>query len=156
MHPVYLDYNATTPVDPGVLKAMLPYLREEFGNPSSAHAIGQRAQKAIENARSEVAALIGAQPDEIVCRGGGTEARNMGIRGAAAMKSGRKAVVTTNIEHPATEACCVFLERDGTGPRGRVPRARAQKVGVRWRPSNRGAKLPHRPAFISSSSRPSP
>jgi cysteine desulfurase len=113
MQPVYLDYNATTPVDPGVLKAMLPYLREEFGNPSSAHAIGQRAHKAVENARSEVAALIGAQPDEIVFTGGGTEASNMAIRGAAAMKSGRKAVVTTNIEHPATEACCVFLERDG-------------------------------------------
>ena len=113
MDPVYLDYNATTPVDPGVLKAMLPYLREEFGNPSSAHALGRRAHEAVEWARGEVAALIGASPDEIVFTGGGTEASNMAIRGAATMNPDRRAVVTTNIEHPATEACCALLERAG-------------------------------------------
>lgn len=113
MQPVYLDYNATTPVEPGALKAMLPYLREEFGNPSSAHAIGQRAHKAVEHARSEVAALIAAQPDEIVFTAGGTEASNMAIRGAGAIDPNRRTIVTTNIEHPATEACCALLERDG-------------------------------------------
>ena len=73
--PVYLDYNATTPVDAGVLDAMLPFLRDEFGNPSSAHGLGGRAHVAVETARAEVAALIGATPDEITFTGGGTEAR---------------------------------------------------------------------------------
>jgi len=126
MNPVYLDYNATTPVDAGVLEAMLPYLREEFGNPSSAHALGDRAHKAVERARGEVAALIGAATDEIIFTGGGTEASNMAIRGAA-MKSQRRTIVTTNIEHPATEACCALLEHEGftvrrvaSNPDGRV------------------------------------
>lgn len=113
MQPVYLDSNATTPVDPTVLEAMLPFLRGEFGNPSSAHALGQRAHTAVEKARADVAALIGASPDEIVFTGGGTEASNMAIRGAAVMNPARRAVVTTNIEHPATEACCALLARAG-------------------------------------------
>src|SRR5262245_962218 len=113
MHPIYLDYNATTPVDPGVLKAMLPYLHAQFGNPSSAHALGWRARDAIEWARSEVASLIGAFADEIVFTSGGTEASNIAIRGAATIKHRRRAVVTTNIEHPATEACCDLLKRAG-------------------------------------------
>jgi cysteine desulfurase len=78
MIPVYLDHNATTPVDPGVLKAMLPYLRDDFGNPSSAHALGTRAREAV--ARAHFAALIGAAPDEIVLTSGGTEASNIGCR----------------------------------------------------------------------------
>lgn len=113
MQPIYLDNNATTPIDPGVLKAMLPYLHNNFGNPSSAHALGQRAHKAVEWARGEVAALIGAFPDEIVFTSGGTEASNMAIRGAAAMDPARQAIVTSNIEHPATDACCALLERAG-------------------------------------------
>jgi cysteine desulfurase len=119
MKPVYLDYNATTPVDPGVLNAMLPYLRGEFGNPSSAHALGAAAHKAVEGARAEVATLIGAADDEVIFTSGGTEASNMAIRGAA-MASQRRTIVTTTIEHPATEACCARLEREGFAIR-RVP-----------------------------------
>jgi cysteine desulfurase len=111
-NPVYLDYNATTPVDPDVLEAMLPYLGNEFGNPSSAHAAGRRARDAIEAARAEVASLIGASPNEILFTSGGTEASNIAIRGAASGPA-RNAIVTTTIEHPATEACCVFLESNG-------------------------------------------
>ena len=113
MQPIYLDNNATTPIDPEVLEAMLPYLREQFGNPSSAHALGGPAHDAVERARGEVAALIGASPDEIVFTSGGTESSNMAIRGAAAMNPARRAVVATNIEHPATDACCAVLERAG-------------------------------------------
>ncbi|MGE3147499.1 MAG: cysteine desulfurase family protein [Pseudorhodoplanes sp.] len=113
MRPIYLDYNATTPVDPDVLQAMLPYLRGEFGNPSSSYELGRRARDAIENARAEVASLIGALPDEIVFTGGGTEASNIAIRSGAAGMPGRKAVVTTTIEHPATDACCALLACEG-------------------------------------------
>jgi len=113
MQPVYLDYNATTPVDPGVLKAMLPYLHTQFGNPSSAHELGRRARDAVEWARSEVASLIGAFADEIVFTSGGTEASNIAIRGGASINPRRCAVVTTNVEHPATDACCTLLKREG-------------------------------------------
>ena len=111
--PIYLDYNATTPVDPAVLDAMLPYLRGEFGNPSSAHSLGSRAHDAVEAARAEVAALIGAAPDEIVFTSGGTEASNIAIRGAVRIEDARRDIVTSTIEHPATEACCAFLEGEG-------------------------------------------
>jgi cysteine desulfurase len=111
--PVYLDYNATTPIDPAVLKATLPYLSDEFGNPSSAHALGRRARDAVEAARAEVASLIGALPDEIFFTSGGTEANNIAIRGTASAGRAQRAIVTTAIEHPATEACCAFLEANG-------------------------------------------
>lgn len=113
MEPIYLDYNATTPVEPEVLEAMLPYLRGAFGNPSSGYALGRSAHDAIERARAEVAALIGADPHEIVFTGSATESSNIAIRGAAVMHGKRRAIVTTNIEHPATEACCNLLERSG-------------------------------------------
>jgi cysteine desulfurase len=113
MRPIYLDYNATTPIDQEVLLAMLPFLRDEFGNPSSSYALGRRARDAIETARAQVAALINAAPDEIVFTGGGTEASNIAIRSGASAMPGRKAVVTTTIEHPATDACCALLSRDG-------------------------------------------
>jgi cysteine desulfurase len=113
MKPVYLDYNATTPIDPAVLKAMLPYLSDEFGNPSSAHALGRRARDAVEAARAEVASLIGALPEEILFTSGGTEANNIAIRGIVSASRIRGAIVTTAIEHPATEACCAFLEANG-------------------------------------------
>ena len=111
--PVYLDNNGTTPVDPAVLTAMLPYLSDEFGNPSSAHALGRRARDAVEAARAEVASLIGASPDEILFTSGGTESSNIAIRGVASANPARRAIVTTAIEHPATEACCAFLESQG-------------------------------------------
>jgi cysteine desulfurase len=120
---IYLDHNATTPVDPQVLEAMLPYLREEFGNPSSAYALGRRAQAAVERARSQVAALIGALPEEIVFTGGATEATNIAIRGAVTLDKSRTGVVTTNVEHPATDACCRLLETAGH-PVVRVPVSR--------------------------------
>jgi cysteine desulfurase len=110
---IYLDYNATTPIEPVVLEAMLPFLRAEFGNPSSAYALGRRAAEAIERARGEVAGLIGARPEEIVFTGGATEATNLAIRGAVGKNHQRGGVVTTSIEHPATEACCNLLERSG-------------------------------------------
>ena len=113
MTAIYLDHNATTPVDTQVLEAMLPFLRGDFGNPSSSYALGRRAHAAVERARSEVAALIGAEPEEIVFTGGATEASNLAIRGAVAHSGAPRAVVTSNIEHPATDACCVLLERQG-------------------------------------------
>lgn len=113
MRTIYLDHNATTPVDPDVLTAMLPFLREEFGNPSSGYPLGRRARDAIETARAEVAALIGAFPDEIVFTGGGTESSNIAIRSGAKSRAGRTSVVTTKIEHPATDACCAILTGDG-------------------------------------------
>jgi cysteine desulfurase len=81
--PIYLDYNATTPVAPEVLEAMLPYLREEFGNPSSTHPYGRRAREAVERARAQVAALLGARAEELSFTSGGTEANNLAIRGVA-------------------------------------------------------------------------
>src|SRR5258708_24594241 len=99
---IYLDHNATTPVDPAVLDAMLPFLRDQFGNPSSSYALGRSAHDAIEQARAHVAALIGAHADEITFTSGGTEASNIAIRGAAARDPARRTIVTTAIEHPAT------------------------------------------------------
>jgi cysteine desulfurase len=113
MSSIYLDHNATTPIDPDAFNAMLPFLREEFGNPSSTHALGKRAHDAVERARAQVAALIGAQASEIVFTSGGTEASNIAIRGAVARDPNRNAVVTTAIEHPATDACCALLEGQG-------------------------------------------
>ena len=105
---------------------MLPYLRGEFGNPSSAHGLGGRAHEAVEAARAEVAALIGAAPDEIVFTSGGTEASNIAIRGAVRIDAARRDVVTTTIEHPATEACCAFLEGEGH----KVTRVAAETNGL--------------------------
>jgi cysteine desulfurase len=111
--PIYLDYNATTPVATPVLEAMLPFLQHEYGNPSSAHALGWRAHEAVERARIQVAALIGSAPQEIVFTAGGTEASNLAIRGAALARPQRRHVLTSAFEHPATEETCKCLERDG-------------------------------------------
>jgi cysteine desulfurase len=111
--PIYLDHNATTPVLPEVLEAMLPYLREHFGNPSSAHVYGSLAHAAVEKARAQVALLVGAEPDEIVFTSGGTEASNLAIRGVAAALPSRRALVTSTVEHPATAAPCRALEAEG-------------------------------------------
>ena len=118
---LYFDFNATTPVAAEVREAMLPYLGERFGNPSSDSRLGRAAREAVEAARAEVAALIGARPDEIVFTGGGTEASNLAIRGAGLADGA--AVVTSAIEHPATEACCALLERAGRSVRRVAPRA---------------------------------
>ena len=81
MKPIYLDYNATTPLDPAVVDAMLPYLKEHFGNPSSTHGYGKKTHEAVETARGQVSVLLGAHPDEIVFTGGGTEASNQALKG---------------------------------------------------------------------------
>lgn len=111
--PIYLDHNATTPLLPEVVEAMLPYLRDHFGNPSSGHALGRRAREAVEAARARVAALLGAAPDEIVFTSGGTEANNLAIRGATAARPDRRHLVTSLIEHPATAEPCRALEAEG-------------------------------------------
>jgi cysteine desulfurase len=109
---IYLDHNATTPIAPDVLDAMLPFLRDEFGNPLSSHALGRRAKDAVDIARGHVAALIGAQPNEIIFTSGGTEASNMAIRGIM-HGDGNRRVITSTIEHPATEEPCHLLAQQG-------------------------------------------
>ncbi len=111
--PIYLDHNATTPVLPGVVDAMLPYLREHFGNPASEHAYGARARDAVARARQQVAALLGCEDDEVIFTSGGTEANNLAIRGVTEARGDRRHVVTTVIEHPATARPCAWLERHG-------------------------------------------
>ena len=123
--PIYLDYNATTPLLPEVVDAMLPYLREHFGNPSSAHAFGRRAREAVESARADVAALLECDTQEVVFTSGGTEASNLAIRGVADASPDRRHVVTSTIEHPATEEPCAWLEEQGW----RVTRARVDHAG---------------------------
>lgn len=123
LDPIYLDYNATTPVLPEVVEAMLPYLSAHFGNPSSGHIYGQRAMRAVEQAREQVAALIGAKPDEIIFTSGGTESNNLAIRGLAEQATAdganiggdpaRRRLLTSTIEHPATAGPCARLERHG-------------------------------------------
>ncbi|MFZ4579483.1 MAG: cysteine desulfurase family protein [Myxococcota bacterium] len=113
LDPIYLDHNATTPLLPEVVDAMLPFLREHFGNPSSSHVFGQRAKQAVGRARQQVAALLGCHPDEVLFTSGGTEANNLAIRGVAQAVEGRRGIVTTVIEHPATARPCGWLEARG-------------------------------------------
>jgi cysteine desulfurase len=111
---IYLDHNATTPVAPEVLDAMLPYLRDQYGNPSSDHPAGRAAARAVAVARAQVATLIGADPAEIVFTSGGTESNNLAIRGTASVADPtRRRIVTTVVEHPATTAPCEHLETRG-------------------------------------------
>jgi cysteine desulfurase len=115
MAPIYLDYNATTPVDPAVRAAMQSFFADEFGNPSSAHAYGRTAHAAVDAARAQVAALIHALPDEIVFTGGGSEASNLAIKGVAFAPPGLtgRHFLTTAVEHPATLQPLDFLQRLG-------------------------------------------
>jgi len=118
MRRIYLDHNATTPVDPAVLAEMLPYLSSECGNASSVHSFGQSARGAVERAREAVAGLIGARPAEIVFTSGGTESDNAaicGVGGAAAGRSDQRGhIITTAIEHAAVLHTCQALERRGS------------------------------------------
>ncbi len=113
--PIYLDYGATTPVDPRVVDAMVPWLREHFGNPASrSHAWGWEAEAAVEKARVQVAELIGADPREIVWTSGATESNNLAIKGAAQFyKTRGKHIVTVKTEHKAVLDTCRELERQG-------------------------------------------
>jgi cysteine desulfurase len=112
--PIYLDFNASTPVAPEVAAAMRPLLEAHYGNPSSGHWAGQPAHAALEAARREVAALLACSPGEIVFTSGGSEANNLAIKGAFfAARGGANHIVTSQIEHPATIEPCRFLERFG-------------------------------------------
>lgn len=112
--PIYLDYNATTPISPEVAEEMLPYIQAHFGNPSSSYAIGRFNKEAIEKARMQVANLIAASPEEIIFTSGGTESNNHAIRGAVFANLHRgKHVITSRVEHPAVTEVCKFLEKQG-------------------------------------------
>ena len=114
--PVYLDYNATTPIDPRVADAIVPFLREHFGNPSSAHIYGRRAREAVEQARDEAARLIGATAEEIVFTGCATEANNLAIQGVArALRGAKRHLITSAIEHPSVLQPFLRLQADGWG-----------------------------------------
>jgi cysteine desulfurase len=114
MQRVYLDHSATTPVDPRVLAAMMPYLTENYGNASSVHLFGQQARAAVDKSRRQIASLIGARPNEIVFTSGGTEANNLAIRGVceAAEPHGRH-IITSAIEHPSARGPIDQLEKKG-------------------------------------------
>ena len=112
-HPVYFDHNATTPLDPKVRDAMLPWLGELHGNPSSAHAVGRRARQAVEEARGEVAELLGAAADEIVFTSSGTEANNTVISAAARRAGFRGHLVTSVLEHPSIRMAAARSEGEG-------------------------------------------
>ena len=114
MQRVYLDYAATTPCDPQVIKAMEPYFFEKFGNASSIHSFGQEAKKAIEDSRLMLASFLGAKPSEIVFTSGGTESNNFAIKGVAyALEKKGNHIITTVIEHHAVIEPCKFLEKRG-------------------------------------------
>lgn len=130
--PVYLDYNATTPVDPRVRDAMMPWLGERWGNPSSAHAHGRQAAEAVAHAREQVARLVGARPTQVIFTGGGTEADNLALRGPRVT---RRKIVVSAVEHPAIDLPARALEAEGwtrvelpVDPRGRVDRTRAAEI----------------------------
>ncbi|MFL9892745.1 IscS subfamily cysteine desulfurase [Paraburkholderia sp. RL17-383-BIF-A] len=113
--PIYMDYSATTPIDPRVVDKMIPYLREQFGNPASrSHSYGWDAERAVEEARENVAALVNADPREIIWTSGATESDNLAIKGAAHFyKSKGKHIVTVKTEHKAVLDTCRELEREG-------------------------------------------
>ena len=125
--PIYLDYNATTPVDPAVVEAMLPYLSHHFGNPSSTHRYGQAAHQAVDTARTQVAQLLGCAPAEITFTGGGSESDNLAMRGVAlAQRTRGDHIITQVTEHPAVLKTCraltqlhgfrvTYLPVDGSG-----------------------------------------
>lgn len=114
MRRVYLDNSATTPVDPSVVEAMMPWLTEKFGNASSIHYFGQEARAAVDKARHQVAALINARPNELIFTSGGTESNNLAIRGLveANNRHGRH-LITSAVEHPAVKGVCEDLEKRG-------------------------------------------
>jgi cysteine desulfurase len=114
MRRIYLDYNASTPIDPAVAAAMKPFLADHFGNPSSGHWAAASAKAALERARGQIAALLGCEDDEVVFTSGGSEANNLALKGAYfARRDGGDHIITTRIEHPAIAAPCRFLERLG-------------------------------------------
>jgi cysteine desulfurase len=124
MQLVYLDNNATTKPAPEVVAAMMPYLTQWYGNPSSVHRFGQRARQGIDEARAQVASLLGCAESELLFTGGGTEAVNTAVRGLLAARAPRKRIVTTTVEHSATRELCQQLAKE---------RAEVVEVGVNQR-----------------------
>ena len=111
---IYLDHNATTPVLPEVLEALLPFMRERFGNPSSIHWAGRMVKGALEEAREQVAGLVGCDGSELVFTSCGTEASNMAIKGVvSALRDRGRHIITTRVEHPAVTNTCLYLEKSG-------------------------------------------
>jgi len=115
MKKIYLDNAATTQIDPEVLKAMLPFLKSKYGNPSSIHSIGEEAKEAIDESRKVIAEKINAEPDEIIFTSGATESNNLAIIGTAnvAKKQGKNHIITCVIEHPSVLETCKHLEKEG-------------------------------------------
>ena len=115
MQRIYLDYNATTPIAPSVVEAMQPFFTEHFGNPSSTHSLGRATHQAIEDARNEIAELLGSWPDEVVFTSGGSESNNLAIKGAI-QRAGKPAgqhLIISSIEHPATTKPAAYLKQLG-------------------------------------------
>src|SRR5690242_5393801 len=114
MRRIYLDYNASTPIDPAVAAAMKPFLEGHYGNPSSGHWAAAPAKAALEAARAQVAALLGADIDEVIFTSGGSEANNIALKGVFFAHRDRGShIITASIEHPAITEPCRFLERLG-------------------------------------------
>ena len=114
MKPIYLDYNATTPIDPRVVEAMLPFIHEHFGNPSSSHSFGVITKQAVEEARGYIAEMLHCESEEVVFTSGGSESNNYAIKGAAfAHRHKGNHIITTSIEHPAVLEVCGYLETKG-------------------------------------------
>src|SRR5262245_11916969 len=114
MSRIYLDYNASTPVDPAVAAAMLPFLSADYGNPSSGHWAARPAKAALEQAGAQVAALLGGEAGEVIFTSGGSEANNLALKGVFfANRHKGDHIITTRIEHPAIVAPCRFLESLG-------------------------------------------
>src|SRR5438270_12963853 len=112
MRTIYLDYNATTPLDPAVRGAMLPFLGEVWGNPSSVHHVGRKARALLDDARDRAAKFLGAKPSEIVFTSGGTESNNLAIFGSARLlKSKGKHLITSSVEHDAVLQSSNYLEK---------------------------------------------
>ena len=111
MKPIYLDYNATTPIDPRVGEAMIPFINEHFGNPSSGHAYGITTKKAVDTARRQIADMLHCQVDELIFTSGGSESNNYAIKGIAeAYRDKGNHIITSAIEHPAVTEVCRYLE----------------------------------------------
>ena len=112
MRTIYFDYNATTPLDPAVREAMLPFLGVVWGNPSSVHHVGRQARAALDDARDRTALVLGCKPSEVIFTSGGTESNNLAIFGTARLlKPKGRHVITSAIEHPAVLHCCEYLAK---------------------------------------------
>ncbi len=145
MEPIYLDHNATTPVDPRVAAAMQPWLAEGFGNPSSAHALGKAARQAVDRARGQVAGLLGCESDEVVFTSGGTESDNHAVLGTAYARRDRgRHLITSAVEHPAVLEPCAWLETQGW----RVTRLPVDAQG-RVAPADLARAIDHETVLVS-------